>query len=58
MRFCSTALVPTQFVQYLELLHRTEDKAPLFALYPQMKRYYDYISGKTPAPPAASSATA
>ena len=42
------SLVPTQFVQYLELLHRTEDKAPLFALYPQMKRYYDYISGKTP----------
>ena len=42
------SLVPTQFVQYLELLHRTEDKVPLFALYPQMKRYYDYISGKTP----------
>lgn len=41
------SLVPTQFVQYLEMLHRADDKQPLYDLYPKMKRYYDFISGKT-----------
>lgn len=40
------SLVPTQFAQYFEMLRRAEDKTPLFALYPKMKRYYDFISGR------------
>lgn len=42
------SLVPTQFAQYFEMLRRAEDKTVLYALYPKMKRYYDFISGKAP----------
>lgn len=41
------SLVPTQFAQYLELLKRTEDKHSLDALYAKMKRYYEFLRGRT-----------
>lgn len=40
------SLVPTQFAQYLEMLKRAEDKAPLLALYDKMMRYYRFYSGR------------
>lgn len=40
------SLVPTQFVEYLELLKRTEDKHSLDFLYPKMKRYYEFLRGR------------
>ena len=40
------SLVPTQFVQYLELLKRSEDKSSLEYIYPKMKRYYEFLRGR------------
>lgn len=41
------SLVPTQFVEYLELLKRTEDKHRLDFLYNKMKLYYEFLRGRT-----------
>lgn len=41
------SLVPTQFPEYLELLKRTEDKHSLDFLYGKMKRYYEFLRGRT-----------
>ena len=41
------SLVPTQFPEYLELLKRTEDKHSLDFLYEKMKRYYEFLRGRT-----------
>lgn len=41
------SLVPTQFVQYLELIKRTKNREHLYSLYNKMIRYYNYIAGKT-----------
>ncbi len=41
------SLVPTQFVEYLELLKRTEDKEKLNFLYDKMKLYYEFLRGRT-----------
>ena len=41
------SLVPTQFAEYYELLKRTPDKHTLDALYPKMKRYYEFLQGRT-----------
>ena len=40
------SLVPTQFVEYLELLKRTEDKNKLAFLYDKMKPYYEFLRGR------------
>lgn len=40
------SLVPTQFVEYLELLKRTEDKNKLAFLYDKMKLYYEFLRGR------------
>lgn len=41
------SLVPTQFAEYLELLKRTDDKHSLDHLYDKMKRYYEFLQGRT-----------
>lgn len=41
------SLVPTQFVEYFELLKRTNDKHVLDFLYPKMKLYYEFLRGRT-----------
>lgn len=41
------SLVPTQFAEYLELLKRTDDKHSLDYLYDKMKRYYEFLRGRT-----------
>ena len=41
------SLVPTQFVEYFELLKRTEDKEKLNFLYDKMKLYYEFLRGRT-----------
>lgn len=41
------SLVPTQFAQYGELLKKSRNRKPLFALYDKMRRYYKYIAGIT-----------
>ena len=41
------SLVPTQFVEYLELLKRTNDKSRLDFLYDKMKLYYEFLRGRT-----------
>lgn len=43
------SLVPTQFVEYLELLKRTEDKESLAFLYDKAKLYYEFLRGRTHA---------
>lgn len=40
------SLVPTQFVEYLELLKRTEDKESLAFLYDKAKLYYVFLRGR------------
>lgn len=40
------SLVPTQFVEYLELLKRTEDKDSLAFLYDKAKLYYEFLRGR------------
>lgn len=40
------SLVPTQFVEYLELLKRTEDKESLAFLYDKAKLYYEFLRGR------------
>ena len=41
------SLVPTQFAEYYELLKRTPDKHALDHLYGKMKRYYEFLRGRT-----------
>ena len=41
------SLVPTQFVEYFELLKRTEDKSKLDFMYDKMRRYYEFLRGRT-----------
>ena len=41
------SLVPTQFEEYYELLKRTEDKHSLDSLYPKMRRYYNFLRGRS-----------
>ncbi len=41
------SLVPTQFAEYFELLKRTDDKHSLDFLYEKMKRYYEFLRGRT-----------
>ncbi len=43
------SLVPTQFVEYLELLKRTENKAELAFLYDKIKLYYEFLRGRNHA---------
>lgn len=43
------SLVPTQFVEYLELLKRTEDKKELEFLYDKIKLYYEFLRGRNHA---------
>lgn len=40
------SLVPTQFVEYFELLKRTEDKEGLAFLYDKAKLYYEFLRGR------------
>lgn len=40
------SLVPTQFVEYLELLKRTNDKEELEFLYDKIKLYYEFLRGR------------
>ncbi|MCH5314826.1 MAG: hypothetical protein J1E81_02840 [Eubacterium sp.] len=40
------SLVPTQFVEYLELLKRTDDKSTLAFMYDKMKLYYEFLRGR------------
>ncbi len=40
------SLVPTQFVEYLELLKRTENKDELAFLYDKAKLYYEFLRGR------------
>lgn len=40
------SLVPTQFVEYLELLKRTNDKQKLNFLYDKAKLYYEFLRGR------------
>lgn len=40
------SLVPTQFVEYLELLKRTDNKESLAFLYDKMKIYYEFLRGR------------
>ncbi len=40
------SLVPTQFVEYLELLKRTNDKSKLAFLYDKIKLYYEFLRGR------------
>ncbi len=41
------SLVPTQFEEYYELLKRTEDKHSLDSIYPKMRRYYEFLRGRS-----------
>ncbi len=43
------SLVPTQFVEYLELLKRTENKEELEFLYDKIKIYYEFLRGRNHA---------
>lgn len=43
------SLVPTQFVEYLELLKRTNDKESLAFMYDKAKLYYEFLRGRTHA---------
>ena len=43
------SLVPTQFVEYLELLKRTNDKESLAFLYDKAKLYYEFLRGRNHA---------
>lgn len=38
--------VPVQIYLYLEMLKRAREKQKLFALYPRVKLYYDFLAGK------------
>ncbi len=40
------SLVPTQFVEYFELLKRTENKSELNFMYDKMRRYYEFLRGR------------
>lgn len=40
------SLVPTQFVEYLELIKRLDDKSVLSDLYPKLKLYYEFLRGR------------
>lgn len=40
------SLVPTQFVEYLELLKRTENKEELAFMYDKIKLYYEFLRGR------------
>lgn len=40
------SLVPTQFVEYLELLKRTNDKSQLNFIYDKIKLYYEFLRGR------------
>lgn len=40
------SLVPTQFVEYFELLKRTEDKHSLDFMYDKAKLYYEFLRGR------------
>lgn len=40
------SLVPTQFVEYLELLKRTNDKSKLDFIYDKIKLYYEFLRGR------------
>lgn len=40
------SLVPTQFVEYLELLKRTNDKSQLDFIYDKIKLYYEFLRGR------------
>lgn len=40
------SLVPTQFVEYLELLKRTQNKSELAFLYDKAKLYYEFLRGR------------
>lgn len=41
------SLVPTQFVEYFELIKRTKDKHSLDFLYGKLKLYYEFLRGRT-----------
>ena len=41
------SLVPTQFVEYFELLKRTENKHELDFMYDKAKLYYEFLRGRT-----------
>ena len=41
------SLVPTQFVEYFELLKKTNDKSKLAFLYDKAKLYYEFLRGRT-----------
>ncbi len=41
------SIVPVQMFLYLELLKKSNDKSKLYGYYDQLKRYYDYLAGKT-----------
>lgn len=41
------SLVPTQFPEYLELLKRTGNKHDLDGIYDKMKRYYEFLRGRS-----------
>lgn len=43
------SLVPTQFVEYLELLKRTDDKESLSFLYDKARLYYEFLRGRNHA---------
>lgn len=43
------SLVPTQFVEYFELLKRTDDKESLEFLYDKIKLYYEFLRGRNHA---------
>lgn len=38
--------VPTQIYQFLEMAQKTNDKQKLLALYPRLRLYYRFLSGK------------
>ena len=38
--------VPVQMYLYLEMLKRSNDKTKLFALYPRIKLYYEFLAGR------------
>lgn len=41
------SIVPVQMYLYLELLKKCNDKSKLYLYYGQLKRYYDFLAGKT-----------
>ncbi len=38
--------VPVQMYLYFEMLARAEDKNELFAIYPKMRHYYEFLAGR------------